>query len=264
MDNELVKTVCIDDFEMDYITFGTGPETFVIIPGMSVRPVTASASAIASGFRKFTDRFTVYVFDRRKKLPEGATVEFMASDVIKVMDKLGLTGTYMMGNSQGGMISMSIALKRPELIKKLVLSASASRPNPVSLEVMQIWYQLSRSGDVVALNRDCYQRFFTKKYLDHYAGAMTILEKLGEPEDLERYAILSQATMKFDVYDRLPEIKAELFVIGAGLDNVLSVEASKEIAEKTGCKSYIYEDYCHAVSDEAKDFRDRVLEFFQS
>jgi pimeloyl-ACP methyl ester carboxylesterase len=43
----------------------------------------------------------------------------------------------------------------------------------------------------------------------------------------------------------------------------VSGEASEEIAEKLGCKLYMYEDMGHAVHEEAKDFNERVLEFLR-
>lgn len=45
-------------------------------------------------------------------------------------------------------------------------------------------------------------------------------------------------------------------------DRVTGGEASMEIAEKLGCKSFIYDDLGHAAYEEAKDFNQRVYDFF--
>ena len=57
-------------------------------------------------------------------------------------------------------------------------------------------------------------------------------------------------------------------ILGAELDQVLGVIASREIAEvlkQNGVpvELYIYEKYGHAAYDEAPDFRSRILEFLK-
>ena len=55
-----------------------------------------------------------------------------------------------------------------------------------------------------------------------------------------------------------------MLVIGAENDTVFPAEiSSKEMAEKTGWELYIYEHYCHAVYDEATDYKDRIMAFFE-
>ena len=81
--------------------------------------------------------------------------------------------------------------------------------------------------------------------------------------ELERFVIYAKACKGFDVYDRLTEISAPLFVIGSHGDKVTTGKASLEIAEKTGCDIYMYaENYGHAVYDEAADYKKLMLSFF--
>ena len=51
------------------------------------------------------------------------------------------------------------------------------------------------------------------------------------------------------------------FVLGAKGDKIFKEKEFLDMAEKNGCKVYIYEGYSHAVYDEAPDFLDRVYEF---
>ena len=52
-------------------------------------------------------------------------------------------------------------------------------------------------------------------------------------------------------------------MIGGMQDKVVSKEASEEIAEKLGCKIFMYNDLGHAAYEEAKDFNQRVYDFFK-
>ena len=79
-----------------------------------------------------------------------------------------------------------------------------------------------------------------------------------------RFYHLIKVTVDFDVYDRLPEIKCPCFVSGSFKDMVLSGQGSVEIAEKLGCPMYMYDEYSHAVYDEAPDYRGRMLDWFRS
>ena len=55
-----------------------------------------------------------------------------------------------------------------------------------------------------------------------------------------------------------------MFVIGGMQDKVVSGEASLEIAKKHGCEIFMYDDLGHAAYEEAKDFNQRVYNFFSA
>jgi hypothetical protein len=53
--------------------------------------------------------------------------------------------------------------------------------------------------------------------------------------------------------------------LGSEGDRVTTPEGSRQIAEKLGCAIYLYDSsYGHAVYDEAPDYKERILAFFQA
>ena len=79
--------------EMDYIRFGTGEKTLVMIPGVGdgLKTVKGMALPFAFLYRSLVKDFTVYVFSRRVHLsPEMSTRE-MAEDLNLAMEALGLS-----------------------------------------------------------------------------------------------------------------------------------------------------------------------------
>ena len=61
----------------------------------------------------------------------------------------------------------------------------------------------------------------------------------------------------------LSKIKCPTLIIGGHVDNVLGIEASKEIQENIKNSTlYIYESYGHGAFEEAKDFVSRIKAFF--
>ena len=119
-------TVITDEISMDYFKFGNGAKSLVIIPGLSAESILNYADAVSAAYASATEEFTIYVIDRRSNVPESYTVKDMARDTLVAIDALGLSEIYLFGASQGGMISMEIAVARPELVKKLILGSTSS------------------------------------------------------------------------------------------------------------------------------------------
>src|SRR5687767_15956212 len=58
------------------------------------------------------------------------SVEQMADDVLRLMDRLGIERAHLAGHSTGGAIGQVIALEHPERLASLVLSATWAGPDP--------------------------------------------------------------------------------------------------------------------------------------
>ena len=69
-----VNTLKTDDFSMQYIRFGSGEKSMVILPGLSVQSVMPLAQDVAKAYEIFSEQYTVYLFDRRAELPEDDAV----------------------------------------------------------------------------------------------------------------------------------------------------------------------------------------------
>lgn len=248
------------NFEMEYCFFGSGPRPFVIIPGVSMKPVMLSAAAIMGGFADFSEDWTVYVFDRKKNIQPGYSVSDMAEDTATVMAALGLSGCDIFGASQGGMIAQCIAVSHPELVHALYLGSTMARPNATCRAVMTHWIELSEDSDIPALNRGINVKIYSPQFYDAYRDVFAQMEADGTPKEAARFGVLAKACLDFDIYDRLDAIQCPVFVVGSREDHVLSCEASEEIARKLRCPLYLYEGYSHAVYDEAPDYRQRMKE----
>ena len=101
------------------------------------------------------EHFQVITFDNRgagqTDKPDGPyNVEMMADDTAGLMDGLGIRAAAVLGHSMGGFIAQQLALSRPDLVGKLILSATnfgGPRHLPVTPQAMAVI--LDRSGDPV-------------------------------------------------------------------------------------------------------------------
>ena len=114
----------IGDTDMDYISFGNGNKSLVIIPGLgdALKTVKGSAVTFALMYKLFAKDYKVYVFSRKNKLKQDCSTRDMATDLADVMNQLNITKAFVLGVSQGGMIAQYLAIDYPELVEKLVLA----------------------------------------------------------------------------------------------------------------------------------------------
>lgn len=250
------------DAVMDYVTFGSGKKTLLMIQGLNTNGLQG-AETLGWMYRIFAKEYRVYLFDRRRELPAEVTVEDLAADTATAMDALGLTAADVIGVSQGGMIAQILAIRRPDLVNRLVLAVTLSRSNATVESVIENWIDLTEREDWKALTADMAEKMYSEAYLRRYRPFLPLLAVLQKPKDPARFIALARACLSCGTYEELAKIQCPVFVIGGGQDKIVTAEASLEMAEKLGCECYLYENLGHAAYEEAKDFNRRVYGFLQ-
>ena len=155
---------------MSYVSFGRGERPFVILPGLSdsLATVKGKALMLAGPYRRFFDKYTVYMFSRRDDLPEDYSIREMAADQAVAMKKLGLEKAAVMGVSEGGMIAQYLAIDHPELVEKLVIAVSAPRVNDTIRACIRTWTDDASRGDHQRLMIDTAEKSYSPAYLNKY------------------------------------------------------------------------------------------------
>ncbi len=260
----IVKTATKGDLEMKYIKFGTGEKNFVIIPGLSIHSVMGSAAAIEETYSSFSNDYTVYVFDRAETIKEGYSIRDMAKDTATAMKELNIDNAYIFGASQGGMIAQYIAIDYPELVNKLILGSTLSKPNDTAKAVVNEWITLAEKRDESSLLESFVNKVYSPATVEAYGESVIEANKGITEEEYERFIILAKACENFNSYDELSKIQCPVLVIGCEGDKVLTSNGSKEIADKLECEIYLYDStYGHGVYDEAPDYKEKCLDFFE-
>ena len=254
-------TVEVGDTIMDYVTFGEGSRTLVLIPGLSFKTVRKFAEPFAFMYRIFAKEFRVYAFDRKREIPMGYTIKQMADDLATAMETLGLSNADVMGISQGGMIAQYLTIHHPHLVHKVVLSVTLSRLNDKARAAISNWIRLSVNDDYEGVTAQMLKDVYSDAYIQKFGKYFPIVSRFGKPKDMRRFTILARACLTCNAYHDLDKIQCPVFVIGGRNDLILTGEASEEIAEKLGCEIYMYEELGHSAYEEAPDFNKRVMEF---
>ncbi len=252
----------IDGADTDYIVFGAGPRNLILLPGVGDGFKTAKGMALpfALMFRQLGRQYRVWVFSRRRQIPEGFTTGDMAADIARIMDAVGPAAADVVGVSQGGMIAQELAIGFPEKVEKLVLTVTAARPNPLMTENLERWLDWSEKRDYRSIMLDTAKRSYTGRYLKQSLPAYSLLSAVSKPRDFTRFRLLCRACLTHDAFDRLDRIACPTLVVGGGKDAVLGGDASRELAEGIpGSRLVMYEEYSHGLYEQAKDYYDRLL-----
>lgn len=262
--NAKEDTLKIQNIEMDYLTFGNGTKPLIMIQGLNTRSIKGAAISLAYMYRIFAKEYKVYLFDRRKNLPDDVTVKDFALDIAMAMDILKIKNADVFGVSQGGMIAQYLAIERPDLVRKMVLAVTLSRNNDTVNAVLHNWIKMTETGNFKHLVNDMAVKMYSDAYIRKYKAFMPLLTIMQTPKDVDRFITLTKSCLTCDIYDLLDKIQCPVFVIGGKQDKIVTGEASEELADRLGCELYMYEELGHAAYEEAKDFNQRVYAFFNA
>lgn len=257
-----VKTVSLENTEMDYTVFGSGSKNLIILPGLSVHSLMGVAQAVADSHAAFGEYYTVYLFDRAKTVPEDYSIRDMAADTAAAMKAIGIEKADFFGASQGGMITLWLAIDYPELIGKIVLGSTLARVNEPFRAVASEWIRFAEEKDETALLEGFVDRVYSEASCARYRDVIVDANRGITEEEFAHFIIMAKAFDRFDCTAELEKIHCPALVLGSEGDRVVTPVGSYEIAEALGCELYMYgPEYGHAVYDEAPDYRDRYLAF---
>ncbi|MBR4158483.1 MAG: alpha/beta hydrolase [Spirochaetia bacterium] len=247
---------------MNYLKFGNGSKTLVMIPGLSVQSVLLMGDAIKNAFRAYEKDYTAYLIDRREDVPPAYSVADMARDTAEKMKELGLKDVCLFGASQGGMIAMLIAAWYPELVHKLVLGSTTAKVSELSNGILSNWINLAKERKGVDLYLAFGEKIYPPNYFNQYSRLLAAAGKGVSDEEFDHFIIIAKGAEGFDATDQLDKIKCPVLVMGAEDDQVLGPEGSYYLARRLGCQLYMYNGYGHACYDTAPDYRERMAKFF--
>ena len=262
--NSKNNVIELDDTTVNYISFGKGEKNLIIIPGLGdgLKTVKGLALPFSIMYKMFAKNFKVYVFSRKNDLKDDYDTIDMAKDIKNILDKINVDKASVVGVSQGGMIAQYLAINNPNLVEKLVLVVTLSKQNEIVNKRVNKWIDYAKNDNYKDLFIDTMENSYQDETLNKYRKMYPVLTKVGKPKDFNRFLIEAKACLTHNAYNKLSKIKCPTLIIGGQKDNIVGVEASKEIHEKIkNSELFIYDDYGHGVYEEAKDFNKRVYDF---
>jgi len=208
------------------------------------------------------DRYRMTAFDTRgagrTAMPDApVTVAVMADDAAGVLDALGIASAHVAGFSGGSIVAQELAVRRPDLVRSLVLQSTW----PVPDVYLRSWLRFVQWLAAAAPSERAFLEGF---FLDIYTArahedgtvAAFVDEVLAFPhkqavEDLQRYL---DAFVDDTAADRPSRITAPTLVLVGGVDPAARRELGRAVADAIpGAVFEVWESEAHQPFQEVPD-----------
>ncbi len=199
------------------------------------------------------------------------TTKDQADDAAAVLKALGIKKAHVIGISMGGFISLELTLRHPELVDKLVLTAtSAGGPNHVQPgpEMLASLVQRDFNTEVGELARQTYNRIMAPGYCESHPQEWDRIAEIAryKPLGSQPYFRQLQACMGHDASDRLGDIKVPTLVVHGEVDPLVPTENGRNLAKNIqGAKLVLYPNTGHIpIIEQAETYNRDVMAFLDS
>jgi pimeloyl-ACP methyl ester carboxylesterase len=218
-----------------YARIGTGPELVVSLPSLSIIAEASSPKAVGRLWRSWLDPvhrhgLTVMDVGRRPDLAPGSTAQDIADDYAAVIRERWGRAVGVMGFSSGGGYAQWLAIRHPDLVKRLVLAFTGHRITDETRELQR------RAVDHILAGRlrSGYATLGPWILPNHARLASAAFWLLGpyvggRRKDLRPLRIDADADDTFDASGHLGSIRCPTLVASGGRDRAYPPEVTREL-----------------------------------
>jgi len=253
---------------LDYVVLGEGKKSIVCIPGLSdgLGTVHGKHLLLAQYYRDMSKHYRMYIFSRRRNIPEFWSLKDMADNLVDACRRLRIGNPHVIGVSMGGMIAQYIAIHHGDFFDKMVIGISCSNRNETVENALSTWMEQVDRGEIDQFRKDLFLRTYTDKYLKRMRFATPLLKLAFRIKDKERFLRQANACLGHNAKNNLSKIKRPVLVIGGDQDKIVGFNSSEELHQSIpGSQCIIFKGIGHSLCEERqKDFDREVMSFFNS
>jgi pimeloyl-ACP methyl ester carboxylesterase len=235
---------------LPYLAVGAGPP-LVVFSGLSAEhanPTGLGRWLALQTLKPMARHFTVYTVNRKPGLPAGSTIGDLAGHYADAIAREFPGPVCVWGISTGGSIAQQFAIDHPQLVRRLVLAATACRLSPYGRQVQRRLAELVKVdqprrayaalGPALAATAAGGRGFAALMWL--FGGS----QRVDDPSDM---LVTVAAEDVFDAAAQLHRITAPTLLVAGGRDRFYSPELFRETAERIpGARLRLYPDKGHA------------------
>jgi class 3 adenylate cyclase len=164
-------------------------------------------------------------------LPGPWSIDAWAEDVVAVLDAIGSTSVALMAEHVGGHVALRVALDQPDRVRSLCLMNTAAR------FVSGDGYDLGLAPEMLAM----FEGMVRERWGTGLVYGMLIGDHALDRATLARYerlvgppsvmTALTEATLRSDVRDLLPDVRCPALVVHTG-DTPVPIEQAQDLHER--------------------------------
>jgi pimeloyl-ACP methyl ester carboxylesterase len=255
---------------MDFSTWGSGPKTLIFLPGGpgSAIPTGLFARMSRRWFAPFVEAgYTIWFVTRRRKMPEGHSVEDMANDYASLISEhFGGRVDLVVGESFGGMIAQYLAALHGKTWDQLAIVVAAAEVNDWGKEVDARLCAALAGGDRAAFGT-AFAEYVMPGERSRWARrlfgpliARSLLSGKSYPQsDL---LVELEAEISYDARPVLPRIEGRVLLVCGDHDQFFPIEVVEETARLIpDCTLVRYEGQAHVKAATNRRVAHDVLAF---
>lgn len=193
-----------------------------------------------------TGEFRVYLVNRKQGLRAGESMSDIAGHLATAIeDDLG-EPVFLTGTSTGGSVALQLSVDRPDLVRALVVVASAYRLGPEGRRVQQELARLTRAGDPAGGFAQMVSAMMPTAVQGPLRPVARMMGRSMAPKDPSDLLVTLEAEDVFDVGDQLHRITAPTLVIGGARDVFYTRELFEQTADRVqDGRAHIHPDWGH-------------------
>lgn len=231
-----------------YLAVGDGPPLVMVqgltptheVPSGMERRMTLPMVMPLSG------EFRVYLVNRKQGLRPGESMSDIAGHLATAIEVDLGEPVFLTGTSTGGSVALQMSVDRPDLVRALVVVASAYRLGPNGRRIQQELARLTRAGDPAAGFAQMVSAMMPTAVQGPLRPMARMMGRSMAPKDPSDMLVTLDAEDVFDVGDHLHRITAPTLVIGGAKDVFYTRELFEQTANRVqDGRAHIYPDWGH-------------------
>ena len=192
--------------------------------------------------------------------PEPLSTAVMADGVAALIESLGVGPAIVMGLSMGGGVAQVLTLRRPDLVRALVLVSTGSEFPPAPRERFLTRADQAEREGMASIIDTTVPRWFAPAYARLHPDEIAFTERTVLANDPVAFAAASRANAARDFADRVGEIDCPVLFIGGAQDPADAARSLAIYRERLrDLQVVIFPETSHLVPVEAPDEFNRIV-----
>lgn len=188
------------------------------------------------------------------------TISMLASDVLSLLDELGVARAHFCGISMGGLVGQYLAVHHPERIATLVVSNTAAK-----IGTLAKWERRIRAvgnAGMSAVVDEVLEGWFSDRFRGMHPSIVASLAQALKETSPEGYIGCCQALRDADLSQDIERVKAPTLIIAGTEDQATPLAASEFLHEKIRDSQLIALKSAHlSCIETAAEFTDHLSKF---
>jgi 3-oxoadipate enol-lactonase len=190
--------------------------------------------------------------------PGPYSVAELGTDLIVLLDRLGVESASFCGLSLGGMVGFWLAAHHPERVARLVVMSALARLQPASRYVQRA--AAVRANGTGRIASGVVARWFTERFAQEHPATINRFVDALAGMNAEGYASCCDAIASCDLRTDIHKIDARTLIIAGGEDPIVPLSSAVMFgASFRDARVAVVTDAGHLVSVEQPDIVNRLV-----